>query len=226
MHTHCTKQTVSQVTKKEKERKENFSLKLNWFAARTFASLSVWPIVFLFVCCLPSIEFLCVCVLWQMFSLLFLPKKKDKERRFCFVSVQCNFDAAGTVQLLEHQLSMHCLTKVSFFSFSLSLATMFCLLFFFLLLLLGWLSLVAREKAIWPGYLFRLFSSLFFFPSPLLYRSLINWPLNVCVQCRGWDHFSSSNVIYNISNRTPNLLTSGQKKLLPLLLLLLLLLLS
>lgn len=89
MHTHCTKQTVSQVTKKEKERKENFSLKLNWFAARTFASLSVWPIVFLFVCCLLSIEFLCVCSLADVLSSFFAEEKRQRTTvLFCFCSVQ------------------------------------------------------------------------------------------------------------------------------------------
>ncbi len=89
-----------------------------------------------------------------------------------------------------HQLSMlllllHCLTQVLLiFLHCFTLTLIFschydCELS---VQLPGWLSsLVAREKAIWPGYLFWLFSSLsFLFPLPLLllYRSLINWPLS------------------------------------------------
>ncbi len=222
MHTHCTKQTVSQVTKKEKERKEGKLFIEIELICSTHFCFSVCLTNSFSVCLLSAFDwvFMCVCSLADVLSSFFAEEKRQRTTvLFCFCSVQfwcCWYSTTSGTSTFD------------------ALSDKSLVLFFFTLtcnyVLSSVLLFVAAARLIIAGgarksYLAGLFVSIVFLTFlSFLYRSLINWPLNVCVRCRGWDHFSSSNVIYNISNRTPNSLTSGQKKLLPLLLLLLLLL--
>ncbi len=175
---------------------------------------------------------MCVCSLADVLSSFFAEEKRQRTTvLFCFCSVQfwcCWYSTTSGTSTFD------------------ALSDKSLVLFFFTLtcnyVLSSVLLFVAAARLIIVGgarksYLAGLFVSIVFLTFLFSFSSSLSLTHQLApecvrsvwfrIRCRGWDHFSSSssNVIYNISNRTPNSLTSGQKKLLPLLLLLLLLLL-